>query len=122
MILVETQLRVADNSGATRVRCIGMITASGSRVAKVGDAILVSVRSCNSGGKAKKGSVYGAIVVRTVSSVRRKDGMNIRFDDNAVVLVDRKTLEPAGTRVLGPIAREVRSISGKIVSLADEVL
>ena len=115
-------MRVADNSGAVVVRCIGMVSTATPRYACVGDVILVSVRECIPHGKVKKGSIYGAIVVRTVNKINRKDGMPIRFDSNSVVLIDRKSYDPIGTRVLGPIAREVRSVSGKIVSLADEVL
>lgn len=121
MIYSETRLKVADNSGATRVGCIHVNGSTGTRVATVGQIIMVSVKSCIPHGKVKKGEVYKAVIVRTKKPARRKNGMTVRFDDNAVVLLDRKSHDLIGTRVLGPVATEVRATSSKIVSLAEEV-
>ena len=122
MIYVSTKFKVADNSGAIYVRCIGINGSTGTKVARVGDFILISIRTCSPNGKVKKGQICGAIVVRSKKNLNRSDGMSVRFDDNAVVLVDRKTREPMGTRVLGPVAREVRAASSRIVSLSSDVL
>ncbi len=122
MIQEETNLVVADNSGAKKVRCIRVLGGSNRRYASVGDIIVVSVKSAIPGGAVKKGEVSRAVVVRTKKEVRRKDGTYIRFDENAAVLLDNKN-EPRGTRIFGPVARELREKQFmKIVSLAPEVL
>jgi large subunit ribosomal protein L14 len=121
MIQQETRLRVADNSGAKDVQCIRVLGGSKRRYASLGDKIIVSVKEATPGG-IKKGSVSRAVVVRTKKEVRRKDGSYIRFDDNAVVLLTA-TDEPRGTRIFGPVARELRERDFmRIVSLAPEVL
>jgi large subunit ribosomal protein L14 len=122
MIQEETNLVVADNSGAKKVRCIRVLGGSNRRYASVGDIIVVSVKSAIPGGAVKKGDVSRAVIVRTKKEVRRKDGTYIRFDENAAVLLDNKN-EPRGTRIFGPVARELREKQFmKIVSLAPEVL
>lgn len=122
MIQEETNLVVADNSGAKKVRCIRVLGGSNRRYASVGDIIVVSVKSAIPGGAVKKGDVSRAVVVRTKKEVRRKDGTYIRFDENAAVLLDNQN-EPRGTRVFGPVARELREKQFmKIISLAPEVL
>lgn len=122
MIQEETNLIVADNSGAKRVRCIRVLGGSNRRYASVGDIIVVSVKSAIPGGSVKKGDVSRAVVVRTKKEVRRKDGTYIRFDENAAVLLDNQN-EPRGTRIFGPVARELREKQFmKIISLAPEVL
>ncbi len=121
MIQQETRLRVADNSGAKEVLCIKVLGGSKRRYASVGDVIVVSVKDASPGG-IKKGTVTKAVVVRTKKELRRKDGSYIRFDDNAVVLLNAAE-EPRGTRIFGPVARELREKDYmKIVSLAPEVL
>lgn len=121
MIQQESRLRVADNSGAKEVLCIRVLGGSGRRYASIGDTIVVSVKSTSPGG-VKKGSVSKAVVVRTKKEIRRKDGSYIRFDDNAVVLLNANE-EPRGTRIFGPVARELRDKEYmKIISLAPEVL
>ena len=122
MIQQESRLRVADNSGAKEVLCIKVLGGSKRRYARIGDVIKVSVREAIPRGKVKKGEVYDAVVVRTRKGVRRADGSLIRFDGNAAVLLNNK-LEPIGTRIFGPVTRELRSERFmKIVSLAPEVL
>ncbi|AFH48634.1 MULTISPECIES: 50S ribosomal protein L14 [Ignavibacterium] len=122
MIQEETNLVVADNSGAKRVRCIRVLGGSNRRYASVGDTIVVSVKSAIPNGAVKKGEVSRAVVVRTKKEVRRKDGTYIRFDENAAVLINNQG-EPRGTRIFGPVARELREKQfTKIVSLAPEVL
>ena len=122
MIQQESRLKVADNTGAKEVLCIRVLGGSKRRYASVGDLIVVTVKSAIPGGVVKKGEVSKAVVVRTKKEVRRADGSYIRFDDNAAVLLDNQ-LEPAGTRVFGPVARELREKQYmKIVSLAPEVL
>ena len=122
MIQMQTVLDVADNSGARRVQCIKVLGGSKRRYASVGDVIKVSVKDAIPRGKVKKGEVYSAVVVRTRKGVRRKDGSLIRFDGNAAVLLNAR-LEPIGTRIFGPVTRELRtSRFMKIVSLAPEVL
>ena len=122
MILVETNLIVADNSGAKKVRCIRVLGGSGRRYATVGDTIVVSVKTAMPNGAVKKGEVSRAVIVRTKKEVRRKDGSYIRFDENAAVLINPQN-EPRGTRIFGPVARELRDKQFmKIVSLAPEVL
>ncbi|MBL7190952.1 50S ribosomal protein L14 [bacterium] len=122
MIREQTQLAVADNTGAKKVECFRILGGSGRRYASVGDTIVVSVKSAIPAGSVKKGEVTKAVVVRTKKEVRRKDGSYIRFDENAVVLIDDKG-EPRGTRIFGPVARELREKQfTKIISLAPEVL
>ena len=121
MIQQETRLAVADNSGAKEVLCIRVLGGSKKRYASVGDKIVVSVKSALPSGDAKKGSVSKAVVVRTKKEIRRADGSYIRFDDNAVVLLNNQD-EVRGTRIFGPVARELRDGYMKIVSLAPEVL
>jgi len=121
MIQQETRLTVADNSGAKEVLCIRVLGGSKKRYATVGDKIVVSVKSALPSGEAKKGTVSKAVVVRTKKEIRRPDGSYIRFDDNAVVLLTNQD-EVRGTRIFGPVARELRDKYMKIVSLAPEVL
>ena len=122
MIQQESRLRVADNSGAKEVLCIRVLGGSKRRYASIGDQIVVSVKEASPGGNVKKGSVSRAVVVRTKKELRRSDGSYIRFDDNAVVLLNAAE-EPRGTRIFGPVARELRDRDYmKIVSLAPEVL
>ena len=122
MIQMQTVLDAADNSGARRVQCIKVLGGSKRRYAGVGDVIKVSVKDAIPRGKVKKGEIYNAVVVRTRKGVRRKDGSLIRFDGNAAVLLNPK-LEPIGTRIFGPVTRELRAKRFmKIISLAPEVL
>ena len=122
MIQAETVLSVADNSGARKVLCIKVLGGSRRRYAQIGDVIKVTVKDAIPRGKVKKGEVYNALVVRTKHGVRRPDGSLIRFDGNAAVLLDSKR-EPIGTRVFGPVTRELRAINYlKIISLAPEVI
>lgn len=122
MIQEETDLVVADNSGARRVRCIRVLGGHGKKTATIGDLIVVTVKAAIPNSNIKKGTVARAVVVRTKKEVRRKDGSYIRFDDNAAVLLNNQ-LEPRGTRIFGPVARELRDKNFmKIVSLAPEVL
>jgi large subunit ribosomal protein L14 len=121
MIQQESRLTVADNSGAKEVLCIRVLGGSKKRYATVGDKIVVSVKSALPSGEAKKGTVSKAVVVRTKKEIRRSDGSYIRFDDNAVVLLTNAD-EVRGTRIFGPVARELREKYMKIVSLAPEVL
>jgi large subunit ribosomal protein L14 len=122
MIQEETNLVVADNSGAKKVRCIRIIGGHDRRYAGLGDVIIVSVKSAIPGAGVKKGEVSQAVVVRTAKETRRKDGSFIRFDENAAVLLNTQG-EPRGTRIFGPVARELRDKNYmKIISLAPEVL
>ena len=122
MIQEETNLVVADNSGAKKVRCIRVLGGSDRRYAGVGDLIVVSVKTAMPGGTVKKGEVSKAVIVRTKKETRRKDGSYIRFDENAAVLINNEN-EPKGTRIFGPVARELREKQFmKIISLAPEVL
>lgn len=122
MIQMQTNLDVADNSGARRVMCIKVLGGSKQRYASVGDVIVVSVKEAIPRGRVKKGDVMRAVVVRTAKDIRRSDGSVIRFDGNAAVLVDNKA-EPVGTRIFGPVPRELRAKRHmKIISLAPEVL
>jgi large subunit ribosomal protein L14 len=122
MIQMQTTLAAADNSGARELMCIKVLGGSKRRYAQIGDVIKVSVREAIPRGKVKKGEVYDAVVVRTRKGVRRTDGSLIRFDGNAAVLLNNK-LEPIGTRIFGPVTRELRGERFmKIVSLAPEVL
>ncbi|MDZ4681900.1 MAG: 50S ribosomal protein L14 [Saprospiraceae bacterium] len=121
MIQQESRLRVADNSGAKEVLCIRVLGGSKRRYASIGDKIVVTVKEASPGGL-KKGTVSKAVVVRTKKEIRRKDGSYIRFDDNAVVLLNAQD-EPRGTRIFGPVARELREKDYmRIISLAPEVL
>jgi len=122
MIQMQSNLDVADNSGARRLQCIKVLGGSHRRYAGIGDIIKVSVKEAIPRGKVKKGEVYNAVVVRTAKGVRRPDGSLIRFDGNAAVLLNTK-LEPIGTHIFGPVTRELRSeLFMKIISLAPEVL
>ncbi len=122
MIQLQTMLNAADNSGARTLMCIKVLGGSHRRYAYVGDVIKVSVKDAIPRGKVKKGEVYDAVVVRTKHGVRRPDGSLIRFDGNAAVLLTNK-LEPIGTRIFGPVTRELRNVQFmKIISLAPEVL
>jgi len=122
MIQAETVLGVADNSGARKVLCIKVLGGSRKRYAQIGDVIKVTVKDAIPRGKVKKGDIYNALVVRTKHGVRRPDGSLIRFDGNAAVLLDSKR-EPIGTRVFGPVTRELRTKNYlKIISLAPEVI
>jgi ribosomal protein L14, bacterial/organelle len=121
MIQQESRLHVADNSGAKEVLCIRVLGGTKRRYASLGDKIVVSIKSALPGGDAKKGTVSTAVIVRTKKEVRRADGSYIRFDDNACVLLNGQG-EIRGTRIFGPVARELRDSYMKIVSLAPEVL
>lgn len=122
MIQQESRLKVADNSGAKEVLCIRVLGGTGRRYASVGDKIVVTVKDAMPSGAVKKGTVSNAVVVRTAKAIRRKDGSYIRFDDNAAVLLNNQD-EPRGTRIFGPVARELREKQYmKIISLAPEVL
>lgn len=122
MIQMQTFLESADNSGAKRLQCIKVLGASRKRTASLGDTIIVSVKEALPRSKVKKGEVHRAVVVRVAQPVRREDGSYIRFDDNAVVLLNKQD-EPIGTRIFGPVARELRARKlARITSLAPEVL
>ena len=122
MIQTSTRLDVADNSGARQVECIKVLGGSKRRYAQIGDVIVVSVKDAIAKGKVKQGEVLFALVVRTRKGVRRKDGSSIRFDSNAVVLLNKQR-QPIGTRIFGPVTRELRGEAFmKIISLAPEVL
>jgi large subunit ribosomal protein L14 len=122
MIQMQTELEVADNSGARRVECIKVLGGSHRRYASVGDVIKVTVKEAIPKGRVKKGDVYFAVVVRVKQPIRRTDGSRIRFDSNAAVLLNDKQ-EPIGTRIFGPVTRELRTEKFmKIVSLASEVI
>jgi large subunit ribosomal protein L14 len=122
MIQMQTNLDVADNSGARRVMCIKVLGGSKRRTATVGDVIVVSIKEAIPRGKVKKGDVHQAVIVRTAKEIRRADGSSIRFDRNAAVLINKQG-EPIGTRIFGPVTRELRAKKFmKIISLAPEVL
>ena len=122
MIQMQSNLDVADNSGAKRVQCIKVLGGSKRRFAGVGDIIVVSVKEAQPRGRVKKGDVHRAVIVRTAKEIRRNDGSAIRFDRNAAVLINKQN-EPIGTRIFGPVTRELRAKSHmKIISLAPEVL
>ena len=122
MIQVQTELNVADNTGARRVECIKVLGGSKKRFATIGDIIVVSIKDAIPRGKVKKGTVYKAVVVRTKKGIHRNDGSKVKFDNNSVVLTDEKG-EPIGTRIFGPVTRELRAKGQtKIISLAPEVL
>lgn len=122
MIQQYTRLKVADNTGARQIMCVGLLGGTGRKYARVGDVIVASVKRAIPGGAVKKGEVVRAVVVRTVEPYRRPDGSLIRFDDNAAVIITEKN-NPRGTRIFGPVAREMREKQfTKIISLAPEVL
>lgn len=122
MIQQETRLRVADNTGGKEILCIHIMGGSKRRYGTVGDIIIASVKSAAPGGSVKKGDVVRAVIVRTSKEIRRPDGSSIKFDDNAAVILDQAR-NPKGTRIFGPVARELRELGFmKIVSLAPEVL
>jgi len=122
MIIAETNLDVADNSGARRVQCIKVLGGSKRKRASVGDVIVVSVKEAIPRGRVKKGDVLRAVVVRTAKGIQRSDGQTIRFDNNAAVLINKQG-DPVGTRIFGPVTRELRARKYmKIISLAPEVL
>jgi large subunit ribosomal protein L14 len=122
MIQMQSKMAVADNSGAKKVQCIKVLGGSKRRYASIGDVIKVSVKEADPRGRVKKGEIYSAVLVRTASGVRRPDGSLIRFDENAAVLLSAK-LEPIGTRIFGPVTRELRTANFmKIISLAPEVI
>ena len=122
MIQVQTELLVADNTGAKKIECIKVLGGSKRRYASIGDSIVVSVKEAIPNGKVKKGSVHKAVVVRTKKSIHRNDGSKVKFDNNAVVITDEKG-ELLGTRIFGPVTRELRAKNQtKIISLAPEVL
>jgi len=122
MIQMQTRLRVADNSGAKEVQCIKVLGGTKRRTASVGDVIVVAIKDALPKSKVKKGDVAKAVIVRTIHKIRRQDGSYIRFDDNSAVLINNNK-EPIGTRIFGPVARELRAKSFvKIISLAPEVL
>ncbi len=122
MIQMQTNLKVADNSGARRVQCIKVLGGSKRKTASVGDVIVVSVKDAIPRGRVKKGDVRRAVIVRTAKEIRRTDGTAIRFDDNAAVLINQQG-EPIGTRIFGPVTRELRGKEFmKIISLAPEVI
>jgi len=122
MIQVESMLIIADNSGARKAQCIKVLGGTKRKYASVGDIIVVAIKSASPGGKVKKGNVERAVIVRTAKELRRADGSYIRFADNAAVVIDDR-LEPKGSRIFGPVARELREFGfAKILSLAPEVL
>ena len=122
MIQMQSVLDVADNSGARKVQCIKVLGGSKRRYARIGDVIKISIKEAIPQGRVKKGDVYSAVIVRTSSGVRRSDGSLIRFDSNAAVLLNPQ-LQPIGTRIFGPVTRELRTTQFmKIISLAPEVL
>ena len=122
MIQPQTRLKVADNTGATDIMCIRVLRGSYRRSGNIGDVIIASVKKAIPGGMVKKGDVVKAVIVRTSKGLRRSDGTHIRFDDNAAVIIDNQK-QPKGTRIFGPIARELRDKNYmKIISLAPEVI
>ena len=122
MIQPQSRLKVADNSGAKEIMCIRVLGGSFRRSGNIGDVIVASVKSATVGGVVKKGDVVKAVIVRTSKGIRRADGSHIKFDDNAAVIIDAQT-QPRGTRIFGPVARELRDKDYmKIISLAPEVL
>ncbi|MBN9565704.1 MAG: 50S ribosomal protein L14 [Alphaproteobacteria bacterium] len=122
MIQMQTRLDVADNSGAREVQCVKVLGGSKRKVASIGDIIVVSVKDAIPKGRVKKGDVHRAVIVRTSSDIRRPDGSVIRFDRNAAVIINKQN-EPIGTRIFGPVTRELRAKNFmKIISLAPEVL
>jgi len=123
MIQVETKLKVADNSGAKKLKCIKVLGGTKRRYAYVGDMITVAVKEAQPHSAVKKGEVLHAVIVRQRKEIKRADGSYLRFDDNAAVIIDKKNKEPKGTRIFGPVARELRAAGyNKIISLAPEVV
>jgi len=123
MIQMQTVLKSADNTGAKELMCIKVLGGSRRRYANIGDVIVCSVKSASPGGTAKKGEVVRCVIVRSKKGIRRKDGSYIRFDENAAVIIKEEDQEPQGTRIFGPVARELRDKNYmRIVSLAPEVL
>lgn len=123
MIQVQSMLKVADNTGAKKLQCIKVLGGNKKRYARIGDMVTVSVKEAVPHSSVKKGEVLHAVIVRTKKEIGRADGSYIRFDDNAAVIVDKGNKEPKGTRIFGPVARELRNKGfNKIVSLAPEVL
>ena len=123
MIQEETYLQVADNTGAKELKTIRVLGGSGRKYASIGDVVIASVRKAAPGGQVKKGDVVRAVIVRTVKPVRRADGTYVRFDENAAVLINKEDKNPRGTRIFGPVARELRDKEYmKILSLAPEVI
>ena len=123
MIQQESNLDIADNSGARAIQCIRVLGGTRRRYASIGDIIVATVKDADAASKVKKGDVVKAVIVRTKKPIRRRDGSTLRFDDNACVLINPQNLEPRGTRIFGPVARELRDKNFmKIVSLAPEVL
>ncbi|HBF44823.1 MAG TPA: 50S ribosomal protein L14 [Clostridiales bacterium] len=122
MIQAQTRLNVADNSGAKEIMCIKVLGGSFRKFGNIGDVIIASVKTATPGGAVKKGEVVRAVIVRSVSGLRRPDGTHIKFDDNAAVIIDTQK-QPRGTRIFGPVARELRDKDYmRIISLAPEVL
>lgn len=122
MIQPESRLKVADNTGAKEIKCIKVLGGSFRKFGNIGDVIIASVKTASPGGVVKKGDVVRAVIVRTAKGIQRKDGTTIRFDDNAAVIIDTQK-QPRGTRIFGPIARELRDKDYmKIISLAPEVI
>ena len=122
MIQPQTRLKVADNSGAKEIMCIRVLGGSSRKFGNIGDVIIASVKTAVPGGAVKKGDVVKAVIVRSAKGLQRKDGSHIRFDDNAAVIIDNQK-QPRGTRIFGPVARELRDKDYmKIISLAPEVL
>ena len=122
MIQVQTELLVADNTGAKKIECIKVLGGSKRRYASISDTIVITVKEAIPNGKVKKGTVHKAVIVRTKKAIYRNDGSNLKFDNNAVVITDEKG-EPIGTRIFGPVTRELRAKGQtKIISLAPEVL
>ena len=122
MIQMQSNLGVADNSGARRVQCIKVLGGSGRKIASIGDVIVVSVKEAIPRGRVKKGDIHRAVIVRTAKEIHRKDGSSIKFDSNAAVLITNQN-EPIGTRIFGPVTRELRTKKFmKIISLAPEVI
>ena len=122
MIQMQSNLAVADNSGARKVQCIKVLGGSGRKIAGIGDVIVVSIKEAIPRGRVKKGDIHRAVIVRTAKEIRRNDGSTIRFDSNAAVLITNQN-EPIGTRIFGPVTRELRSKKFmKIISLAPEVI
>ncbi|MDX9893136.1 MAG: 50S ribosomal protein L14 [Patescibacteria group bacterium] len=123
MIQARTMLKVADNTGAKKLQCIKVLGGNKKRYARIGDVITVSVKEAVPHSSVKKGEVLHAVIVRTHKEIARPDGSYVRFDDNAGVIIDKKSKEPKGTRIFGPVARELRGRGyNKIISLAPEVL
>lgn len=122
MITMQTVLDVADNTGAKKASCIGVIGRHGRRIAEIGDIISANIKEASPDGVVKKGEVVKAVIVRSVNAIRRRDGSYLRFDRNALVIIDQQ-MNPRGTRIFGPVARELRDKNFmKIVSLAPEVI